>query len=75
MTRTRRMLGGAAVALALIAGAATHPAGASGEEVTLSYFTFSAAPDHLADLDAIVAAFEAEHPNIQIEVQPAAYAD
>ena len=32
--------------------------------VTLSYFTFSAAPDHLEDLDAIIAAFEAEHPNI-----------
>ena len=43
--------------------------------MTLSYFTFSAAPDHLEDLDAIVAAFEAENPNITIEVQTAAYAD
>src|SRR5215213_5698200 len=75
MTRTRRMLAGAAVALTLAAGAVTHPVGASGEDVTLSYFTFSAAPDHLADLDAIVAAFEADHPNITIEVQTAAYAD
>lgn len=47
----------------------------SDEAVTLDYFTFSAAPDHLEDLDAIVAAFEAEHPNISIEVQTAAYAD
>src|SRR5688500_61539 len=76
MTRTRRMLGGAAVALtAILAAATTHQAGASGEEVTLSHFTFSAAPDHLADLDAIVAAFEEEHPNITIEVQTAAYDD
>ena len=49
--------------------------GDSGEKVTLDYFTFSAAPDHLADLDAIIAAFEAEHPNIEIDVQTAAYAD
>jgi multiple sugar transport system substrate-binding protein len=47
----------------------------SAEQVKLTYFTFSAAPDHLKDLDAIVAAFEAQHPNIQIEVQTAAYAD
>lgn len=45
------------------------------EEVTLTYFTFSAAPDHLADLDAIVQAFEQKYPNISIEVQTAAYTD
>lgn len=45
----------------------------SGEAVKLSYFTFSAAPDHLKDLDAIIQAFHASHPNITIEVQTAAY--
>lgn len=45
------------------------------EPVTISYFTFSAAPDHLEDLDAIIAAFEAEHPNITIETQTASYDD
>ena len=45
------------------------------EPVTLTYFTFSAVPDHLADLDAIVQAFEQKNPNISIEVQTAAYAD
>lgn len=75
MTTTTRSIGGALVAMALVAGAATHQASASAEEVTLSYFTFSAAPDHLEDLDAIVTAFEAEHPNVQIEVQTAAFAD
>jgi multiple sugar transport system substrate-binding protein len=75
MTRTRRTIGGAVAAIAVLAGAATHQAGAAAEEVTLSYFTFSAAPDHLEDLDAIVAAFEAENPTIQIEVQTAAFAD
>jgi multiple sugar transport system substrate-binding protein len=75
MTRTRRTIGAAVAAMALVAVAATHHAAASAEEVTLSYFTFSAAPDHLEDLDAIVAAFEEEHPNVQIEVQTAAFAD
>jgi multiple sugar transport system substrate-binding protein len=75
MTRTRRTIGGAVAAIAVLAGAATHQAGAAAEEVTLSYFTFSAAPDHLEDLDAIVAAFEAENPTIQVEVQTAAFAD
>ncbi len=55
--------------------AATTPATASNDAVTLDYFTFSAAPDHLADLDAIIAAFEKENPNITIKVQTAAYAD
>ena len=76
--KTRTTL--AAVAAALLAGgtalAAAAPAAASsGDPVTLSYFTFSAAPDHLEDLDAIIAAFEAANPNITIEVQTAAYAD
>jgi multiple sugar transport system substrate-binding protein len=75
MTRTTRSIGGALVAMALVAGVATHQAGASADEVTLSYFTFSAAPDHLEDLDAIVTAFEAENPNVQIEVQTAAFDD
>lgn len=45
------------------------------EPVKLTYFTFSAAPDHLKDLDAIITAFEAQHPNITIEVQTASYDD
>ena len=61
--------------MAVVAVAATQHAGASAEDVTLSYFTFSAAPDHLEDLDTIVAAFEAEHPNVKVEVQTAAFAD
>ena len=43
--------------------------------VKLTYFTFSAAPDHLNDLNTIVKAFEAQYPNITIDVQTAAYAD
>ena len=57
------------------APAATVTPTAPPEQVKLTYFTFSAAPDHLEDLDAIVQAFEQKHPNISIEVQTAAYAD
>jgi multiple sugar transport system substrate-binding protein len=60
---------------ATTAAEATPAPDAGGEKVTLNYFTFSAAPDHLEDLDAIITAFVAENPTIQIEVQTAAYAD
>lgn len=45
------------------------------EPVTITYYTFSAAPDHLEDLDQMIAAFEAEHPNIQVEVETAPFDD
>ncbi len=45
------------------------------QEVTLRYFTFSAAPDHLEELGAIISAFEAENPNISIEVSTAPFSD
>lgn len=43
------------------------------EPVTITYFTFSAAPDHLAELDQMIAIFEESHPNITIEVETAPY--
>lgn len=45
------------------------------QPVTLTYFTLSAAPDHLKDLSAITTAFHQQHPNITIDVQTAAYND
>jgi multiple sugar transport system substrate-binding protein len=45
------------------------------EAVTITYFTFSAAPDHLEDLDAIVQAFQDENPNVTVEVETASYDD
>lgn len=47
----------------------------SAQAVKLTYFTFSAAPDHLKDLASIVSAFEARYPNISVDVQTAAYND
>jgi len=45
------------------------------ENVTVRYFTFSAAPDYLEELDAIIAAFETENPTINVEVTSAPFAD
>jgi multiple sugar transport system substrate-binding protein len=58
------------------AGACGQDAGTSGDggaTGTITYFTFSAAPDHLKDLDKIIAAFNAKYPNITIDVQTASY--
>jgi len=43
--------------------------------VTLTYFTFSAAPDHLKDLDDMIKIFASAHPNIKIKVETAAWND
>lgn len=45
------------------------------QDTTIRYFTFSAAPDHLEDLDTIVQAFQAENPGIVVEVETAPFAD
>src|SRR5262245_40934346 len=42
---------------------------------TITYFTFSAAPDHLKDLDTIIAAFAEANPGIKVDVKTAAFAD
>ncbi|MEZ4517363.1 MAG: extracellular solute-binding protein [Chloroflexota bacterium] len=45
------------------------------EPVELTYFTFSAAPDHLEDLDAMIAAFSEQHPEISVKVETAPFDD
>ncbi|MBL8165859.1 MAG: sugar ABC transporter substrate-binding protein [Anaerolineae bacterium] len=53
---------------------AALPAAAQ-DTTTIRYFTFSAAPDHLEDLDTIIAAFQEANPGITVEVETAAFAD
>jgi len=48
---------------------------AAQEDVTLTYFTFSAAPDHEEDLAAMIAAFEEQNPGITVDVQTAPFDD
>lgn len=64
------------------APAATNPAPAATpvaekpkEPVTITFMTFSAAPDHLKDLDKIVQAFQAKNPDVKVQVDPVAYND
>jgi multiple sugar transport system substrate-binding protein len=45
------------------------------DTTTIRYFTFSAAPDHLEELDTIIQAFQAENPGIVVEVSTAPFAD
>lgn len=46
---------------------------ASGDPVTIEYFSFSAGEANLPRLEAIAEAFEAENPNIDIELTTAPY--
>lgn len=43
------------------------------EPTSIRYLTFSAAPDHVDTLDAIVAGFEAENPDVTVEVETAPF--
>lgn len=45
------------------------------QPVTITYFTFSAAPDHLKDLDGMIAAFNKVHPEITVKVETAPWDD
>ena len=66
-------LGLLALVVALALGALGPAPGAAQETTTISYFTFSAAPDHLEDLDAMIAAFEAANPGVAVEVETAPF--
>jgi multiple sugar transport system substrate-binding protein len=59
----------------LVVGGALVPAQAAPKPVTITYFTFSAVPDHLDTLKAQIAAFHKANPTINVKVQTAAYAD
>lgn len=61
-------------AFGLVACAGGEGSAPSGP-VTLTYFTFSAAPDHLNDLNSIISAFHQKYSNITINVQTASYND
>jgi multiple sugar transport system substrate-binding protein len=60
-------------------GSATNPGGDNGQsgdsEVTVRYMNFSSNDGHEADLQAIVAAFEADNPGIKIAVETVPYGD
>ncbi|MFG1705158.1 extracellular solute-binding protein [Nonomuraea sp. M3C6] len=66
------------VAVALLAtacsqGSATRGTTSDDGKITLRYFTFSAAPDHVKDLDKIEKAFEKENPKVDVVVETAPF--
>jgi multiple sugar transport system substrate-binding protein len=63
-----------AVAALLLTTIAAGPA-LSQDQVTVNYMTFSAAPDYIDELEATIAAFEAEHPNVNVEYETLAFGD
>jgi multiple sugar transport system substrate-binding protein len=68
----------AALVVALLAAVTGFSFGGeqtTAKSTTLTYFTFSAAPDHLKDLNNIIAGFEKKYPSIKIKVQTASYND
>jgi multiple sugar transport system substrate-binding protein len=54
---------------------AAQPTTAAGLSGTVNFFTFSAAPDHLKDLDAMIKAFQAANPGVTVQVQSAPFSD
>lgn len=63
------------ISMLLITGLAVVAAPAQAAKTTITYFSFSAAPDHIKTLNSIVAAFEKKNPTIHVKVETAAYAD
>src|ERR1700738_509026 len=57
----------------LSACGSTQQGNTSNSDVTITYMTFSAAPDHLKDLDKIRKSFESANPGIHVKVVPVAY--
>lgn len=78
MKRWLAMLLVSVLILGSLSGCATgasDEAPASEEPVTIKYMTFSAAPNHIEDLEAMIAAFEAEHPNIRVDYEAVGWND
>lgn len=76
MNRFKLRVAAVATAGALVASSAVFSAPVFAAPVTtITYFTFSAAPDHLTDLAKMVKAFEKANPTIKVKVQYASYND
>ena len=75
MQRKARTILAAALSGILVAGLGSIAAPAQAAKTTITYFTFSAAPDHLNTINAMVAAFEKVNPTIKVKIQTASYND
>jgi multiple sugar transport system substrate-binding protein len=76
MKGNKRKIWAAGIVGILVAsvGLVSNPVVAASKQ-TINFFTFTAVPDHMKDLQAMVAAFEKKNPTIHVNIQSAAYAD
>lgn len=75
MQKKGRTILAAVVSGILVAGLGIVSSPAQAAKTTVNYFTFSAAPDHLDTMKAMIAAFEKKNPTIHINLQTASYDD
>ncbi len=61
------------LSLAALLVAAGMTGAASADPVTIKYMTFSAAPNYIKELEATIAAFEAQHPDIKVDYETQAF--
>lgn len=47
----------------------------TGKKTTITYMTFSAAPDHIKDLEQMISKFEAQNPDIEVKYETVAFND
>ncbi|WHP18979.1 sugar ABC transporter substrate-binding protein [Cellulomonas sp. ES6] len=68
-------LAGAVVMAGCAQGSATSGGAATDGQTVVRYMNFTSNDGHEEDLDAIVAAYEEEHPDVDVQVETLPYAD
>ena len=59
----------------LVSGCGNSGKSEEGGTTTIKYSTYSAGPDHLEDMDKMIAEFEKQNPDIKVEVEVIGYDD
>jgi multiple sugar transport system substrate-binding protein len=72
MISTRKLI---ATSMAVALTAAVSATAVAEDPTTIRYFTFSAAPDYLDELDQMIAVFEEQNPDVAVEVESAPFDD
>jgi multiple sugar transport system substrate-binding protein len=73
--KSTKLVASIATGLMLVASGLVVNQAAAASKTTITYFNFTSVPDHVKDINKMVAAFEKKNPSIHVVVQSAAYAD
>jgi multiple sugar transport system substrate-binding protein len=71
--KSTKLVASLATGLMLVASGLVVNQAAAASKTTITYFNFTAVPDHVKDVAKMVAAFEKKNPNIHVVVQNADY--